>query len=142
MVVDAHSHFTPRSIIEQLHGSAGTFPSVQVKDYGEGRFGFIFPDSPPTRPMQPRLWDIAAAHNWMDEEGIEMHVVGPWSDIFGYTLPADEAASWCHFVNEAMLRALDGQHRFVPLAIVPLQSGAHAARELESAHAMGYRGLT
>jgi aminocarboxymuconate-semialdehyde decarboxylase len=141
MVVDAHSHFTPRTVIDHVRNSR-TFPSVELKDYGEDRFGFVFPESPPTRPMPPRLWDIAAAQQWLDAQSIDIHVVGPWSDIFGYTLPADEAAGWCHFVNEAMLQALDGQRRFVPLAMVPLQSGAHAARELESAHAMGFRGLT
>jgi aminocarboxymuconate-semialdehyde decarboxylase len=141
MVVDAHSHFTPHSIIQHVQNSR-SFPSVQLKDFGEGRFGFVFPGSPPTRPMPPRLWDISAAHTWLDERSIDFHVVGPWSDIFGYTLPADEAADWCQFVNGAMLEALDGQSRFVPLAMVPLQSGSHAARVLESAHAMGYRGLT
>jgi len=69
-------------------------------------------------------------------------VVGLWSDLFGYTLPADEGARWSRFVNEATLEALRGADRFLPLATVPIQSGSHAVRELEAAHAMGYRGLT
>jgi aminocarboxymuconate-semialdehyde decarboxylase len=142
MVIDAHSHFTPRAAIEQLQHSPASFPHITLKDLGEGRFSFVFPDLPPTRPMQPRLWDVSAAHGWLDEQGIDVHVVGPWADIFGYTLPPDEAAHWCHFINESTLHALDGQQRFVPLAMVPIQSGVHASKELEAAYAMGYRGLT
>lgn len=139
-LIDAHSHFTPRGIIEQL--SSRSFPHIGLKDLGEGRFAFEFPAMPPTRPMPPRLWDIPAAHEWLDAQAIDQHIVGPWSDLFGYTLPAEEAARWSRYVNEAMLHALDGQQRFVPLAMVPIQNGSLAARELEAAHAMGYRGVT
>jgi aminocarboxymuconate-semialdehyde decarboxylase len=142
MVVDVHSHFTPRAIIEQLQRSPSSFPNIQLNELGQDRFGFVFPDSPPTRPMPPRLWAIDAALTWLDDQGIDCHIVGPWSDLFGYTLPPDEAAAWCRFMNEAMMEALSGQPRFVPLAVVPIQSGRHAARELEAAHTMGYRGLT
>ncbi len=142
MIVDAHSHFTPRAVIEQLQRSPASFPGIGLKDLGQGRFAFDFPDIPTTRPMAPRLWDIDAAHSYLDEQGIDVHVVGPWADIFGYTLPAEEGARWCRFVNEAHLEAIQGQKRFVPLAVVPLQSGDLAARELETAHAMGYGGLT
>jgi aminocarboxymuconate-semialdehyde decarboxylase len=140
--VDAHSHFTPRALVEQLQRSSASFPHITLRDLGDGRFAFKFPDLPPTRPMQPRLWDVAAAHEWLDAQGIDLHVVGAWADVFGYTLPAQEAASWSRFLNEAMLAALDGAARFVPLASVPIQSGALAAAELEAAHAMGYRGAT
>ncbi len=92
--------------------------------------------------MQPRLWDIPAAHEWLDGQGIDVHVVGVWSDLFGYTLPADEAASWSRFINESTLEALQGADRFLPLATVPIQSGRHAVEELEAAQRMGYRGLT
>jgi aminocarboxymuconate-semialdehyde decarboxylase len=142
MAIDAHSHFTPHAVIEQLQRSPASFPNIQLRDLGEGRFAFAFPDLPPTRPMSPRLWDIAAAHAWLDAQGIQAHVVGAWADVFGYTLPADEAASWSRFINEATLAALQGAERFVPLATVPIQSGAHAARELSAAYDMGYRALT
>jgi aminocarboxymuconate-semialdehyde decarboxylase len=140
-VVDAHSHFTPHALIEQLQRSPSSFPSIGLGDLGEGRFTFTFPGLPPTRPMNPRLWDIEAAHEWLDAQGIDLHVVGVWADVFGYTLPADEAANWSRLTNEAMLEALHAASRFMPLATVPIQNGAYAARELEAAHAMGYRGF-
>src|ERR1700730_12908780 len=90
-VVDAHSHFTPRAVITRLQQSPGAFPHSQ-----------------PTRPMQPRLWDVHAALEWLDQQGIDVHVTGAWADVFGYTLPADEAAAWCRLINE---ETLAGGHR-------------------------------
>jgi aminocarboxymuconate-semialdehyde decarboxylase len=141
-VVDIHSHFTPHAVIDQLQQSPSSFPSIKLIDSGGGRFSFQFPGTEPTRPITPKLWDIAAAHQWLDSQGMDLHVVGGWADVFGYTLPVDEAATWSRFMNEATLEALRGADRFVPLASVPIQSGAHAVREVEAAHAMGYRGLT
>ena len=66
----------------------------------------MFPGSPPTRPMSPRLWDVAGAVEWLDNQGIDVHVTGVWADVFGYTLPADEAADWSRFINEATLEGL------------------------------------
>jgi aminocarboxymuconate-semialdehyde decarboxylase len=141
-VVDAHSHFTSRAVIDRLLRADTSFPHINLRALGEDRFSFVFPDSQPTRPMQSRLWDIDAAHRWLDQEDIDLHVVGAWSDLFGYTLPADEGADWSRFLNESTLEALSGEKHFHPLATVPIQSGQHAIRELETAHRMGFRGLT
>jgi aminocarboxymuconate-semialdehyde decarboxylase len=141
-VVDAHSHFTPRAVIGRLQQSPGAFPNIELRDLGEGRFAFVFPGIPPTRPMQPRLWDLPAALEWLDQQGIDLHITGIWADVFGYSLPADEAAAWCRLVNEETLAALSGAPRVLPLATVPIQSGRHAVQELEAAQRMGFRGLS
>ena len=141
-VVDVHSHFTPHAVIKKLQSSPQSFPNVTLVDQGQNRFAFKFPNMEPSRPVTPKLWDVAAAHEWLDAQGIDLHVVGGWADVFGYTLAPDEAANWSRFMNEATLEELNGQDRFLPVASVPLQSGAHAVRELEAAHAMGYRGIT
>ncbi len=118
------------------------FPHIALRDLGAEKFSFVFPNIPPTRPMQPRLWDVPAALEWLDRQGIDLHVTGAWADVFGYTLPPDEAAAWCRLINEATLAELNGVERVLPLATVPIQSGRHAVQELEAAQAMGYRGLT
>ena len=141
-VVDAHSHFTPHAVISRLQQSPSLFPHIALRDLGGEKFSFVFPDIPPTRPMQPRLWDMPAALEWLDRQGIDVHVTGAWADVFGYTLPADEAAAWCRLINEQTLAELNGVKRVLPLATVPIQSGRHALQELEAAHAMGFRGLT
>jgi aminocarboxymuconate-semialdehyde decarboxylase len=141
-IVDVHAHFTPHAVIDQVQRAPESFPHIGLRDLGEGRFTFTFPDAQPTRPMQPRLWDVDVAHAWLDSQGIDLHVVGVWSDLVGYTLAPDEAAAWCSFINEATLEALHATRRFLPLASVPIQSGRHAVAELEKAYQMGYRGLT
>jgi aminocarboxymuconate-semialdehyde decarboxylase len=141
-VVDAHSHFTPRALIRALQQSPQAFPHISLRDLGSERYAFAFPGTEPTRPMQPRLWDIPAALAWLDRQGIDIHVTGVWADVFGYTLPADEAAGWCRLINEETLEALKGVKRVLPLATVPIQSGRYAVNELEAARRMGFRGLT
>jgi aminocarboxymuconate-semialdehyde decarboxylase len=141
-VVDAHSHFTPHAVITRLQQSPGAFPSILLRDLGDGRFSFVFPAMQPTRPMQPRLWDIPAALEWLDRQAIDVHVTGAWADVFGYTLPPDEGAGWSRLINEETLEELKGMDRALPLATVPIQSGSHAVRELEAAHGMGFQGLT
>ncbi len=141
-VVDAHSHFTPRAVIERLEKSPRSFPSVTLGNPGEGLYTFAFPGTQASRPMQTKLWDVTAAHQWLDQQGIDVHVTGVWSDIFGYSLPPQEGADWSRMINEETLKALDGDKRFLPLATVPIQSGRHAVQELEEARRMGYRGLT
>ena len=76
--------------------------------------------------MPPRLWDVAAAHDWLDGQNIDIHVVGLWSDLFGYTLPADEAATWSRFVNEATLVALRGDDRRIRRDARALERGSPA----------------
>ena len=115
-VVDAHSHFTPRAVITRLQQAPASFPSISLRDLGSEKFSFEFPGIPPTRPMQPRLWDVPAAVEWLDRQGIDVHVTGAWADVFGYTLPADEAAAWSRLINEETLEELAGMDRVLPLA--------------------------
>src|SRR5258708_30379592 len=91
--------------------------------------------------MQPRLWDVPAALEWLDRQGIDVHITGAWADVFGYTLPPDEAAAWCRLINEETLEELAGMDRVLPLATVPIQSGQHAVQELQAAQRMGVRGI-
>jgi aminocarboxymuconate-semialdehyde decarboxylase len=57
---------------------------------------------------------------------------------FGHELPAAEGEPWCHLFNDAQLAAAKSERRFVPLASVPLQDGAHAAAVLKAAVAAGF----
>ncbi len=88
-VVDAHSHFTPRAAFERVERSPGAFPHVGLRKLGEDKYSFSFPTLELTRPMSPKLWDVPASQQWLDTQGIDLHVVGLWSDLFGYDLPAE-----------------------------------------------------
>ncbi|MEX2134724.1 MAG: amidohydrolase family protein [Acidimicrobiia bacterium] len=141
-VVDAHSHYTPHAAVESGRTRRRDFPHVQVRSGKDDTTSFGFPSLPPTRPIPHALWDRVGAHEWMDRVGIDAHVVGPWSDLFGYTLPADEGAAWSRFLNEETRNALRRDRRFITLATVPLQDGAQAVGVLSDAFAIGHAGVT
>ena len=82
-----------------------------------------FPGGELTRPIMPRLSDLADRIAWMDKNGIDHQLVGGWLDSFGYELPAAEGLAWSRFINACMKEALEEEKRFTPLATVPLQDG-------------------
>jgi aminocarboxymuconate-semialdehyde decarboxylase len=61
--------------------------------------------------------------------------------MFGYGLPAAEGTAWARLANEHLAAAAKAEPRFVPLATVPLQSGAAAAEVLRAAIAAGFPGV-
>ena len=141
MVIDAHAHCTPQAVVEA--GRRRTFRNVQViRGAAPDTSSFEFPALPPTRPIPQALWDRAGAHEWMDRSGIDAHVVGPWSDLFGYTLSEGEGAEWSRFINEETRYALRQDDRSITLATVPLQDGSQAVNVLRDAFAIGHAGVT
>ena len=92
--------------------------------------GFSFSGGKPTRPVAKPLIDVAGRLAWMDAQGIDRQVVGGWLDMFGYELPAAEGERWSRLANEHLKAQADHEQRVIPLATVPLQDGARAARGL------------
>lgn len=139
MIVDCHAHFVPAGMLESLSAERRLFPSVKLLAEGGGK-RFAFAGGVPTRPVAPALSDLAKRREWLAGQGIDRQVVGGWLDLFGYELPAEEAADWCRFMNETMRDGAAALAHFAPLATVPLQSGRLAARVLEEALDAGFHG--
>ena len=139
MIVDAHAHFVPASLLEALGAQPRLFPSVGVS-HEAGGVRLTFAGTEPTRPVSPKLSDLAERETWLAEEGIDRQVVGGWLDMFGYELPPEEGADWCRFMNEHLRSGSARLAALAPLATVPLQSGARAAALLEEALAAGFHG--
>jgi aminocarboxymuconate-semialdehyde decarboxylase len=139
MIVDVHAHYIPASVLDALCANRRMFPSVAV--LGErNAVRFAFAGQEPTRPVMPKLSDMAQRKEWLTKQRIDRQVVGSWLDIFGYELPAEEGADWCRFLNEHMRAAASEVSAFVPLAYVPLQNGKLAAGILAEAMASGFHG--
>ncbi len=139
MIVDTHAHYVPASLLDALCAERRRFPSVEVLgERGAVRLSFV--KQPPTRPVMPRLSDLAQRKEWLQRQRIDRQVVGGWLDMFGYELPAEEGAAWCRFLNEHMRKGAAGFEAFVPLACVPLQSGKLAATILDEALGQGFHG--
>ena len=77
--------------------------------------------------LEPRL-------EWMDQQGLGLQILASWLDIQGYTLSAENAATWARLFNQHLAQVVESHpNRFRGLATVPVQDGEMAARELEFA---------
>ena len=61
-----------------------------------------FADGGIGRPIQPRLSDLAQRRDWLKQARVDGQLVGGWTDVYGYELPAAEGADWARFYNEHM----------------------------------------
>ncbi|HZT52378.1 MAG TPA: amidohydrolase family protein [Stellaceae bacterium] len=139
MIIDTHAHFVPAAFLETLRAERRLFPSVEVlKDGPQTRMAFA--GGAPTRPVAPRLSDLKQRKEWLGAQGIDCQMAGGWLDLFGYELPPEEGADWARFMNEAMLKGAGELPALAPLATVPLQNGALAAKVLGEALDAGFRG--
>lgn len=139
-VVDAHAHLVPLPLLTQLRGTASDFPSVSVTPH-ESTFRVAFNGGAPTRPVAPRLYDVAERRDWLDENGIDRQLVGGWLDIFGYDLLPDEGAAWAEALTDAMATEAAHEPRLAVLGTVPLQSPELAAEAVQRNAAAGRPGV-
>lgn len=139
MIIDTHAHVVPGSLIETLRAERRIFPSVRLLAEG-GATRMAFAGEPPTRPIAPRLSDLKAREQWLAQQRIDHQVVGGWTDVYGYELPAEEGADWARFFNEHLRKDANTLAALTPLATVPLQTGGLAARVLEEALDAGFDG--
>lgn len=140
LVIDIHAHFIPKCLYDRYDANAAKFPGVKLTRDDKG-VRMQFPGTEPTRPISPKLSDLADRRAWMDKNGIDHQLVGGWLDSFGYELPVQEGLAWSRFINECMWDQLREETRFTPLATVPLQDGKLAAQVLEEAMAKGFGGV-
>ena len=140
MIIDSHAHFVPPALLEEIADTAADFPALELVPYDSG-FGFSFAGAAATRPVSPLLSDVGKRLDWMDQHQIDHQVVGGWLDMFGYEMPAEDGERWSRLINKHLgvfAAAHDG--RFIPLASLPMQDGAAAARVLDDAHNAGFKG--
>ena len=136
MIVDVHAHFVPWPFLERIMRER--FPSIERLEHDK-QIRLAFAGQPPTRPIAPRLGDAQHRAEWMQAQGIDTQVIGGWTDMVAYEIPADEGAAWSRLLNEYQLEAAKNSP-FVPLATVPLQDGGLAAAVLAEAMDAGFPG--
>jgi aminocarboxymuconate-semialdehyde decarboxylase len=139
MIIDAHAHFVPQALLDEVTSQRRQFPSVKVA-VENGGIRFAFAGKEPKRPVPAGMSDVERRRKWLSERGIDKQVVGGWLDMYGYDLPAEEGYEWSRFLNAHLLKATSEIPFLVPLATVPLQSGKLAAQALEEALDQGFHG--
>ena len=139
LVVDIHAHFIPKRLYKHFDAHAAQFAGVRLLRDDRG-VRMQFPGGEPTRPISPKLSDLAERRAWMDANGVDHQLVGGWLDSFGYELPLAEGLAWSRYYNDCMYEELRAETRFTPLATVPLQDGRLAAEVLGEALERGFGG--
>jgi aminocarboxymuconate-semialdehyde decarboxylase len=140
LIIDIHAHFLPQQFYERFDANAAKFPGVKLLRDDKGK-RLQFNGREITRPISPKLTDLADRRGWMDKNGIDHQLVGGWLDSFGYELSAAEGMAWSRFINACMQDSLVEEKRFTPLATVPLQDGKLAAQVLGEAMKAGFGGV-
>ena len=135
--IDVHVHAIPPEVVKRTRD--GRYAGVDVSTVDDGVV-FTFPSTAPAPVAPAALADFEALSRNATERGISTQLVGPWTDLFGLTLPPEGAGEWCRAYNGALAGECAGQEGMLPLAMVPLQSPSLAVRELEIAKAEGCRG--
>jgi aminocarboxymuconate-semialdehyde decarboxylase len=137
-VVDAHIHAVPPPLIHRV--DRGLFCGVAITGDERG-FRMSFPGMQPSPASPSGLANFGSLAERGRDMGIDIQIVGPWTDLFGYTLPRAESAEWSRAYNEDLVRACADYAGLVPTATIPLQYPDLAASEMEHAHVLGCRGV-
>ena len=138
-VIDMHNHFIAPQVIDYLAREGKHYATRIVER--DGRRFFMIQESA-MRPIDGPISNARARIADMDREGITTQAVSCVPFLMYPDVDADLGLAIAQVNNDAMaaLAASDPTH-FVPLASVPIQNPAAAARELERAAKLGLRGV-
>jgi aminocarboxymuconate-semialdehyde decarboxylase len=138
-VIDMHNHFIAPEVIDHLARDGGHYATRIVER--EGRRFFLIREKA-LRPIDGPISNAEARIDDMDREGIAKQAVSCVPFLMYPDVDTASGLAIAQVNNDAMaaLAAKDSAH-FVPLASVPMQNPAAAAKELERASALGLRGV-
>jgi aminocarboxymuconate-semialdehyde decarboxylase len=139
-VIDVHSHFLPKEVVDILR--EGAYPHGRAEDR-EGAGTWIVCASGLQFPVTPLFDDVGAKLEWMDQRGIDVSVTSISAPLFLYELDVDRLDELCRQVNEVAARLpAESDGRLVGMATVPITEPELAARELRrSCNELGLKGV-
>ncbi len=140
MAIDTHAHFIPQAMLEDLRNRISDFPNIDLVEQS-GSFQLAFAGGSPSRPIMGRLRETEDRNAWMKQNGLDVQITGGWVDAFGNQLPADEGAEWARYCNKWLIKTCGTGSGIIPLAILPTQSGKHAAEVMQDALDDGFKGF-
>src|SRR3954462_9493555 len=142
MPIDVHAHYVPPQLIDAI-AARGKDIGVQLVQSGGAPPALHFDYGFKVRPFFPRLVEpVGERLTWLDQQGIDVQIVGTWPDIFGYGLAPDACVVWHRMLNDTLAAwCTDNSDRFAWIGSVPLTQPEAAARELERADGLGACGV-
>lgn len=136
--VDIHVHAVPRQLVDRV--GRGELDGVTLVSGGPTPV-LGFPGMAPSPPVPAASTDAPALLRMAEGQHIDLQLLGPWTDLFGYTLGEAAAVAWCRAYNEELVAMCARSPRQVPMATVPLSYPEAAAREVTAARALGCHGV-
>jgi aminocarboxymuconate-semialdehyde decarboxylase len=142
MPVDIHAHYIPPQLLAAID-ARGKDIGVRLARANDAPPALHFDYGFKVRPFFPRLVEpVADRLAWLDEQRIDLQIVGTWPDIFGYGLAPEPCAAWHRMLNDTLAEWCAGNaQRFAWIASVPLVQPIAAAQELERAAGLGACGI-
>lgn len=142
MPIDSHAHYVPPQLIEAI-AARGADIGVRLVPAGDAPPALQFDYGFKVRSFFPKLVEpVAQRLQWLDQQGIDLQIVGTWPDIFGYGLAAEACAAWHRMLNDTLAEWCgDNRKRFAWIASVPLVDAEAAAAELQRAAELGACGV-
>lgn len=136
-VVDTHTHFVPRFVLEEWATTRSWGLRVEERDgalYFVHEQGFAHPADETLFGGSEKLAD-------MDQRGIDVSVLGLAPSLFFYWIPAADNIAFARAANDRMAETVAGSDgRFAGLAHLPMQDPEAAAQELVRAVGLGLKG--
>jgi aminocarboxymuconate-semialdehyde decarboxylase len=145
--IDVHFHVVPplfRDVVRRgdLRQVAEVVPHPEGSA-GVDRLVFHAPPGVPIEPdttLRPHVYDPDLIRAALDRRGLDAAAISPPPELFLYWAPPELGEQLARAMNDGFAElARAYPDRFLPLATLPLQDGARAARELE--RAVGELGL-
>ena len=142
MPIDIHAHYVPPQLLKAI-ASRGHDIGVSLEPAAGNASAVHFKYGLKVRPFFPKLIEpVAQRHAWLDEQGIDVQIVGTWPDIFGYGLAVDDCVVWHQMLNDTLSEwCNENSERFAWLGSVPLVNAEAAAKELARAVKLGACGI-
>ncbi|CAH1663584.1 amidohydrolase family protein [Chelatococcus asaccharovorans] len=129
MIVDAHNHVIPASILRHLEDNPEPF-GVRVDRSGAGtrlahREGFAYPLFDEFVAPEEKLRQL-------DRRGIDAAIISPSPTLFFYRIAPEAEAAFARRVNDAVAAfAAAAPERLRPMGTLPMQSPEDALAELD-----------
>jgi len=137
--IDIHAHGVPRPFLEEVKrtGLAG----VEVAS-ANGGYVVTFPGCKPLRPATGIMLDFSERLGWLDQQGMQQQLIGPWLDVHGQELGPAAGQAWVRVLNESMAQSIaDSGERLRAHATLHLADPECAAQELaHCVEKLGMRG--
>jgi len=128
--IDVHAHGVPKSFLEEVKRTR--LGKVDVAPAEKGGYIVTFPGCKPLRPAAGIMLDFTQRLGWLDAQGMQQQLIGPWLDVHGQELPAADGQTWVRQLNDAMAEQIsDSGRRLLAHATLHLADTQAAARELE-----------